>query len=295
MSNKINEQFLTIKEVNKRTGEELTLISTSESSVQVVPLMRLGVFVPTLKGTDKAKVTRNTVDASKDFNTLSLYSAEGFEKVIISGPRLDMDTDFKVWIGIISVLTDSDHPVTKEGKIILPFSEFARRCGFPRGRMKQELRTRLKESIKKIMSTIVEFSKDSGKSTEKTHMVQLMGESTIDLPNDVVILTPSLSLKDLYASEYKVLLKLKALKSLARKESAQALYLYLEGLPTNPAPVNIKRFRERLNLTSRPALQNSTIKKALKQLEDIGYLEYQEMRNGRNITFNIIKRNPKLQ
>lgn len=190
MSNKINEQFLNIKEINKRTGEELTLISTSESSVQVVPLMRLGVFVPTLKGTDKAKITRNTVDASKDFNTLSLYSSEGFEKVIISGPRLDMDTDFKVWVGIISVLTDSDHPITKEGKIVIPFSEFARRCGFPRGRMKQELRTRLKDSIKKIMSTIVEFSKDSGKPTEKTQMVQLMGESTIDIGNDLVLLTP---------------------------------------------------------------------------------------------------------
>ncbi len=45
MSNKINEQFLNIKEINKRTGEELTLISTSESSVQVVPLMLRKILI----------------------------------------------------------------------------------------------------------------------------------------------------------------------------------------------------------------------------------------------------------
>lgn len=49
MSNKINESFLEIKEVQKSTGEEITLVSTSESSVQVVPLMRLGVFRPNVK------------------------------------------------------------------------------------------------------------------------------------------------------------------------------------------------------------------------------------------------------
>lgn len=145
------------------------------------------------------------------------------------------------------------------------------------------------------MSTIVEFSRDFGKLGEKTHMVQLMGESTIDILNDRVLLTPSSSLKTLYACEYKVLLKLKVLKFLARKETAQALYLYLEALPSNPAPVNIRRLRERLNLTSRIAFQNATIRKALKHLEDIGYLTYQEMKNGRDISFMIIKRNPQLK
>ncbi|ENP4621024.1 RepB family plasmid replication initiator protein, partial [Salmonella enterica] len=259
MSNKINESFLEIKEVQKSTGEEITLVSTSESSVQVVPLMRLGVFVPTLKSTDKAKETRTVVNASKDLNQLSIYRAEGFDNVVIKGPRLDMDTDFKTWIGIISVLTDRAFPMGSDGKITLPFSEFAKRCGFPRARMKAELRQKLKDSIVNIMSTVVEFSRDAGKPTEKTHFVQLMGESTIDIAKDIVVLTPSMSLRDLYASEYRVLLKLKALKELARKESAQALYLYLEALPADPFPVKMERLRERLNLTSRPALQNQVI------------------------------------
>uniref|UniRef100_A0A7M2QN00 Replication protein A n=1 Tax=feces metagenome TaxID=1861841 RepID=A0A7M2QN00_9ZZZZ len=295
MSNKINESFLEIKEVQKSTGEEITLVSTSESSVQVVPLMRLGVFVPTLKSTDKAKETRTVVNASKDLNQLSIYRAEGFDNVVIKGPRLDMDTDFKTWIGIISVLTDRSFLMGSDGKISLPFSEFAKRCGFPRARMKAELRQKLKDSIVNIMSTVVEFSRDAGKPTEKTHFVQLMGESTIDIAKDIVVLTPSMSLRDLYASEYRVLLKLKALKELARKESAQALYLYLEALPADPFPVKMERLRERLNLTSRPALQNQVIRKAMKQLEEIGYLKYQELKNGRDIAFKIIERNPKLK
>ncbi|PCQ19403.1 replication protein RepA, partial [Klebsiella pneumoniae] len=42
-------------------------------------------------------------------------------------------------------------------------------------------------------------------------------------------------------------------------------------------------------------LQNSTVRKALKQLEDIGYLEYQELKEGNKIAFQIIKRNPSLK
>ncbi|EOH1034919.1 RepB family plasmid replication initiator protein [Salmonella enterica] len=295
MSNEINEQFLNVRETNKTTGEEVTLISTSESSVQVVPLVRLSVFVPTLKSTGKSKTSINVTDASKDLKSLSFSKAEGFEKVTISGPRLDMDTDFKVWTGIISVLTDIDYPLQKDGTIQLPFSEFAHRCGFPRSRMKKELREKLKASLKKIMSTIVEFTRDSGKDTEFVRMIQLMGESTIDLKKDWVVLTPSSSLREVYYSEYKVLLKLAALKKLARKESAQALYIYLEGLPAQPLPIKIERLRERLNLTSTVGVQNSVIRKALKQLNEIGYLEYQEVNKGRDIQFEIIKRNPKLK
>ena len=52
MSNKINESYLNVEEINQTTGEVITLSSTSETSVQTVPLMRLGVFVPTLKSTN---------------------------------------------------------------------------------------------------------------------------------------------------------------------------------------------------------------------------------------------------
>ncbi len=79
------------------------------------------------------------------------------------------------------------------------------------------------------------------------NLFQLIGESTVDIGNDKVILTPSKTLKDLYVGEYKILLKLRALKALARKESAQALYTFIEALPPNPIPVSIERFRKRLS------------------------------------------------
>ena len=43
MSNKINESYLNVEEINQTTGEVITLSSTSETSVQTVPLMRLGL------------------------------------------------------------------------------------------------------------------------------------------------------------------------------------------------------------------------------------------------------------
>lgn len=296
MSNKINESYLNVEEINQTTGEVITLSSTSETSVQTVPLMRLGVFVPTLKSTNKAIAKKSNVgsniNASDDLRHLELAKSEGFERITISGPRLDMDTDFKVWTGIISVLTDNELESNEDGTISIRFTEFAMRCGFSRGRLKAEFREKIKDSLRKLMSNVVEFSKDRGTNIEVTKFVQLIGESTVDIGNDKVILTPSKTLKDLYVGEYKILLKLRALKALARKESAQALYTFIEALPPNPIPVSIERFRKRLSLTSRPALQNSTVRKALKQLEDIGYLEYQELKEGNKIAFQIIKRNP---
>ncbi|WP_241576560.1 RepB family plasmid replication initiator protein [Rosenbergiella collisarenosi] len=296
MSLKNNESYLKIEEINKDTGELLTLTSTSETSVQVVPLMRLSVFVPVLKSTNKSIAPLKThVDATDDLRHLSIVKTEGFQNVKISGPRLDMDTDFKVWVGIISSLTDNDTLVDNDGNLCIKFSEFARKCGYPRGRLKADLKDKVNTSIKKIMQTIVEFTKNDGTEHSVTRNIQLIGESTIDLANDIVKIKPNKSLLDLYASEYKVLLKLKAIKSLARKESAQALYLYLEALPQNPVPIKIERLRERLNLTSRPAIQNSVIRKALAELESIGYLEYQELKEGSKISFRIINRNPALK
>ena len=64
--------------------------------------MRLGVFVPTLKSLKNSKKnTLSRTDATEELTRLSLARAEGFDKVEITGPRLDMDNDFKTWVGII--------------------------------------------------------------------------------------------------------------------------------------------------------------------------------------------------
>ena len=92
----------------------------------------------------------------------------------------------------------------------------------------------------------------------------------------------------------RVLLRLKAIDALQRKESAQALYTYIESLPQNPAPISMKRMRDRLNLTSNVYTQNHTVRKAMEQLRDIGYLDYTEFKRGRAAYFSVHYRNPKL-
>ncbi|EHE8377155.1 RepB family plasmid replication initiator protein, partial [Salmonella enterica] len=77
-------------------AKELTV--NSNNTVQPVALMRLGVFVP--KPT-KNQADNNEIDASKVFSQLEIAQAEGYDNIKITGPRLDMDTDFKVWIGVI--------------------------------------------------------------------------------------------------------------------------------------------------------------------------------------------------
>ncbi|MEX3204119.1 hypothetical protein AB4P23_25640, partial [Escherichia coli] len=81
---------------------------------------------------------------------------------------------------------------------------------------------------------------------------------------------------------------------LAKKEAAQSLYIYFEAMPAGTLFVNMKRLRERLLLTTPIRTQNQIIRKAMRELESIGYLDYQEVKKGRDIQFQIFKRSPKL-
>ena len=56
----------------------------------------------------------------------------------------------------------------------------------------------------------------------------------------------------------------------------------------------MKRFRDRLRLTSRVSAQNEIIRRSLHELHEIGYLQYHEEKVGRNIKFHILKRSPSL-
>ncbi len=83
-------------EVDKSSGELVTLTPNNNNTVQPVALMRLGVFVPTLKSLKNSKKnTLSRTDATEELTRLSLARAEGFDKVEITDPRLDMDNDFK--------------------------------------------------------------------------------------------------------------------------------------------------------------------------------------------------------
>ncbi len=73
--------------MDKSSGELVTLTPNNNNTVQPVALMRLGVFVPTLKSLKNSKKnTLSRTDATEELTRLSLARAEGFDKVEITGP-----------------------------------------------------------------------------------------------------------------------------------------------------------------------------------------------------------------
>lgn len=276
------------QEVDKSSGEVITLTPNANNTVQPVALMRLGVFVPTLKSTRNSKKnTFSTTDATDELTRLSLAQAEGFDKVEIVGPRLDMDNDFKTWVGIIHSF--AKHKVIGD-KVELSFVEFAKLCGIPSSRSSKQLRLRISPSLKRIAGTTISFASQTKEYT--THLVQ---SAYYDIEADIVVLQADPRIFELYQFDRKVLLQLKAINALKRRESAQALYTYIESLPKNPAPISMVRLRARLNLKSPVFSQNQTVRRAMDQLKEIGYLDFTEVQRGRNIYFNVHYRRPKLK
>ncbi|EPA6300876.1 RepB family plasmid replication initiator protein [Salmonella enterica] len=282
-----NKLPLNLQEVDKTTGEVVKLDVNSTSTVQPVALMRLGLFVPTLKSTGKSKANRkNVTDATEELVQLSIAKSEGYTDVRITGSRLDMDTDFKVWLGIIRSM--SEYGVKKD-TLELSFVEFVKMCGFDSRRSNKKMRDRISNSLFKLASVTLQFQSETKGWT--THLVQ---SAFYDINEDIVEIKAEPKLFELYHMDRRVLLRLKAIDALQRKESAQALYTYIESLPQNPAPISMKRMRDRLNLTSNVYTQNHTVRKAMEQLRDIGYLDYTEFKRGRATYFSVHYRNPKL-
>ncbi len=73
-----------------------------------------------------------TMDVSRDLQHMQIASSEGYKEISLSSPRLDMGTDFRVWLGIVRSLHDHGH---YSGRI-KPFSTFLKIVGLtPRGRI----------------------------------------------------------------------------------------------------------------------------------------------------------------
>lgn len=68
------------------------------------------------------------------FPELEIAQAEGYTDIRISGPRLSMETDFKVWVAII--VSFSRYGATINS-IELPFTQFASFAGYPDKRKQQ--------------------------------------------------------------------------------------------------------------------------------------------------------------
>lgn len=267
--------------------KEKQLTVNSNNTVQPVALMRLGVFVP--KPT-KTQGENNVVDASELFSQLEIAKAEGFDNINISGPRLDMDCDFKVWIGVIYAFSKYG---LNSNRIELKFTEFAKGCGFASKRIDARLRNSIHESLGKLRNKSVSFKR--GADVRGSYQTGLLKTGYFDADKDIVQLEADEKLWELFQLDYRVLLQQHAIKALPKKEAAQAIYTFIESLPANPVPVGFSRLRERLSLASSISEQNRTIKKALDQLQKIGYLEFSLVRKERENYLIIHKRNPKLK
>lgn len=276
-------------EQDKMTGNNVSLVPNTDNTVQPVALMRLGLFVPTLKSTSRGRVGQmSSMDVACELKRLSLVKAEGYENIRISGARLDMDNDFKTWIGIIHAFSKYR---SLGNTITLAFVEFVKLCGIPSARSSAKLRKRLDASLTRIATNTISFSNKAG-DFYVTHLVQSARYSP---KSDKITLQADPKIFELYQFDRKVLLQLRAINALSRKESAQALYTYIESLPTNPAPISLARLRARLNLTSRIITQNAIVRKAMEQLRAIGYLDFTEINRGRIVYFCIHYRRPKLR
>ena len=261
---KNNELIHPFDVTSNESGKTYQLTPNSSKSVQPVALLRLSVFTPV--GTKENRDRNFEVDASDELSCMEIARSEGYDDIKITGVKLSMSTDFKCWLGIIMAF--SKYGFTSE-KISLTFNEFAKMCGISSTNINKRTRARF---------TV-------------THLVQ---KAMIDPKSDTVELVGDPSMWELYRYDHKTLLSLQVLYILAKKEAAQSLYIYFEAMPAGTLFVNMKRLRERLLLTTPIRTQNQIIRKAMRELESIGYLDYQEVKKGRDIQFQIFKRSPKL-
>lgn len=266
----------------------------SLTTAQAVSVLRLGLFTPSTRNKGSCSTNSRGVDVSEDFRSLDISKREGFTDIKIVGMRLNIETDFKIWCGIIRVF--SMYGFNEKG-VTLKFSEFAKLSGFKSKQLDLKLRERIEGSFIKLRSQTIKFST---KRIEKSHIGGLITNASFDIKTDRVHIVPDASLWELYNIDHIIMLKFEAMHKLQRMEAAQCLYMYLSALPKNPVPISFKRLRERMLLTS-PQIkeQNRTITNAIKKLISIGYLEGQiaskTYDNGKKEKYLLVgERSPKL-
>lgn len=236
--------------------------STAHANV----MLRTPIFVPMAV---KKVTSARTTDLTDPFRDLTLLKTEGYERVRIYGPQLDIERDFRTWVGIIRVFEQDGF---RTDEVEIPFKTFAALCGHPTKQLSSVLRERIDGALIRIMSQVIILTKANG-SNYKTHLVQ---KSEYNKERDVITLKADPSLWELYRVDHNILLSLETQEALRRREVAQCLYMFIEALPPNPVPLSFARLRDRLMLTTASVAEaNRSIAKALVELKNIGYLEYE--------------------
>lgn len=282
-----NNNFFPLIEEITRDGEAHQLTVTSTSTIQPAILLRLGVFVPRTRAIPKGQV--QGIDVSAAFSQLEFARKEGYDDVRIFGERLNISTDFSVWMGIIGAFSKYG---MSSNTIDIPFTEFAALCQYDSRQFNKRLRDTIFDALTRIGTKTVQFK---SKKTGDKFFTQLLKNGKYTRETDMVTLQADERLWELYQIDYNILLRKRPYHLLKGKEVAQTLYTFIASLPDNPAPLRFDRIIERLNLTSLVKEQNRLIKAALEQLRKIGYIDYDVVKDGRTLTLLIHKRNKKLK
>jgi hypothetical protein len=192
--------------------------------------MRLGLFVPTLKSTNNRNNKKGSViDATEELIQLETAKSEGFTDIKITGSRLDMDSDFKTWVGIVRGLADFGD---ESGRVEMSITQFAKYCGYPSSRLRKTLREKVLNSLRKIMSATVSFQKtletknEDGSNKIVMKMVHLLNNVDYNEETGIISFEAEKRLKELYQFDHKVLLQLKVIQKLPRKDSTSAVHVY---------------------------------------------------------------------
>lgn len=267
--------------------EEKLLTVTTNSSVQPASLMRLGIFVPVNKSAAGAR-TGEVIDASEVLSSLELSKSEGYTRIIITGPRLNLSTDFKVWMGIIHAFSIYG---LRSNAVCLSFHEFASFCQIPSKRFDARLRGSIRDSLARIRGKTITLSTIGSKGV---YVTGLLKTGRFNAEEDTIELEADSNLWELYRADFVTLLRKKPLNALPRQEAAQALYTYLASLPEKPADISFSRLRARLMLTNRISDQNKVIRAALEKLKTIGYLDYLLKKEGHETMIRVLSRNSAL-
>ncbi len=263
--------------------EEKLYISATDS-VQPNVLLRTPLFSPVGKKSD----SRVANDLTEQFKDLEFFKLEGYDSVSVSGRKLNVQTDFKVWCGIIFAFSKYGH---NTDKITFKFTEFVKLCGYEPRRFNQELRDQVGQSLERIQSQSLAFKT---KDNSKLMATSLVHKAFYDTGEDIVTLVADPDLWEIYRIDRQILISLKVLEKLPRAETAQCLYLFFVSLPERPIPVTLSRMRERLRLKMADKEVNRSIRNAISKLESIGYLQGEWVKFNGESAYQIHKRDKAL-
>lgn len=268
-------------------GDKLTELNmNSSASVHANLLLRTPVFTPSTRTASKS-------DRKVELNTKGLIQfgdLEGYSNVQMRGVELSVETDFKIWTGIVRTIQDSGYQ--KDGQITVSFSKFAESCGYKGKRLDRNLRERIDNSLMRIMTQVIRFS---SKDNERVAMIHLVSEARYDTQADTITIQPHKSLWQLYKIDYTTILTNRVIDKIPRSETAVCLYMFIQSLPKDPAPISYERIRDRLRLTGVKKEQNRSISNAIKKLIEIGYLKcHTTNKDGESYLF-VDARDPKLK